>query len=82
MVYLWMPVTTWSVVNVVRALIDWRARIRYEKVRAASVTVISHSLPPGAMVQDRRRDGTFLRIEIPVGKSSRASCGDVGAIDA
>ncbi len=72
MVYIWMPMATWSVVNLVRVLIDWRACIRYEKVRAASVVVILQSIPAGATVHDRRRDGTVLRIEIPPGNTMNA----------
>lgn len=64
MVYLWTPMVTWGVIRLVRALIDWRARIRYEEVRAASVASILRSVPAGATVQDGRRDGTLLRIEI------------------
>jgi hypothetical protein len=72
MVYIWVPMATWSVVNLVRVLIDWRACIMYEKVRAASVTFILQSIPAGARVHDRRRDGTVLRIEVPPGSTDKA----------
>ena len=35
--YLWVPMVAWGVVGLVRALIDWRARVSYERTRAASV---------------------------------------------
>jgi hypothetical protein len=66
MVYIWVPAAAWGVVNLARVLIDWHARIRYEKVRAASIAVVLQSAPAGATVHDRRRDGTLLRIEIPI----------------
>jgi len=43
--YLWMPVIAISVVKVVCALIDWRARVAYERARAAAVVEILRAAP-------------------------------------
>jgi hypothetical protein len=79
-VYLWMPMATWSVVKLVRVLIDWCACIRYEKVRAASVAAILQSVPAGATVQDRRHDGTLLWITIPARRDHEGSGGDTSGM--
>ena len=68
---------TWGVIRLVRALIDWRARIRYEEVRAASVASILRSVPAGAIVEEGRRDGTLLRIEIPARQVQEGSGRDM-----
>jgi hypothetical protein len=63
--YLWMPMVAWSVVRLFCALIDWRARIGYERARAASVVDVLHALPAGVSVRDSRADGTVLCIDVP-----------------
>ena len=55
----------WGVVRLVRALIDWRASIGYERARAASVVDVLRAVPAGVTMRDSRADGTVLRIEIP-----------------
>ena len=72
--YLWMPMVAWGVVRLVSALLDWRARISYERVRAAAVVDVLRAAPPGITVRDGRADGTMLCIDIPVGQGLRA-CG-------
>ena len=52
--YLWMPMVTWSVVRLVCALIDWRARIGYERARAASIADLLRAVPTGVTVRDSR----------------------------
>jgi hypothetical protein len=61
--YLWMPMVAWSVVKLVYALIEWRARIGYERARAASVVDVLRAAPAGVTLRDRRADGTMLCIE-------------------
>jgi hypothetical protein len=56
MVYLWTPMVTWGAIRLVRALIDWRARIRYEEVRAASVASILRSVPADLRVREFPRE--------------------------
>jgi hypothetical protein len=63
--YLWMPMVAWGVVKLLCALVDWRARIRYERARAASVVDILRAVPAGGTVRDSRADGTVLCIDIP-----------------
>lgn len=63
--YLWIPMVTWSAVRLVCALIDWRVRIGYERTRAAAVADLLRALPPGAKVRDSHADGSVLCIEIP-----------------
>jgi hypothetical protein len=63
-VYLSMPMVAWGVVVLVRALIDWRARVSYERARAASVADVLRAVPAGVTVRDSRADGTVLCIEI------------------
>ena len=63
--HLWMPMVAWGVVKLVRALIDWRARIDYERARAASVADVMRAVPAGVTIRDRRADGTVLCIDIP-----------------
>lgn len=55
----------WGVVRLVCALIEWRARIGYERARAASVVDVLRVVPGGVTVRDRRADGTVLCIDIP-----------------
>ena len=69
--YLWMPMVTWGVIRLVRALIDWRARIGYERARAASVVDVLRAVPSGVTVRDSRADGTMLSIEIPAHQEPR-----------
>jgi hypothetical protein len=64
-VYLWMPVLVVGVVRLACALIDWRARIDYERARAASVVAVLRAVPGGVTVRDSRADGTVLSIEMP-----------------
>ena len=61
--YLWMPMVAWGVVKLACALIQWRARIGYERARAAAVVDVLRAAHVGVTVQDRQADGTILRIE-------------------
>jgi hypothetical protein len=70
-VYLWMPVVVWGVMRVIRALIDWRAKVDYEQARAASVAAVVSAIPAGATIWDRRVDGTELRVDIPARQEQR-----------
>lgn len=63
--YLWMPMVAWAVVGLVRALIDWRGYIGYERARAASVVDVLRAVPAGVTIRDSHADGTVLCIEIP-----------------
>lgn len=63
--YLWMPMVVWGVVKLVCALIEWRARIGYERAHAASVVDVLRAVPAGVTVRDSRADGTVLCIDIP-----------------
>jgi hypothetical protein len=64
-VYLWMPMVIWGVVRLLCALIDWRARISYERARAASVVNVLGAASTGVTVRDSHADGTVLSIAIP-----------------
>jgi hypothetical protein len=57
----------WAAMRLVCMLIDWQARVGYERARAASVVDVLRALPAGGTVYDIRADGTVLRIGIPVG---------------
>jgi hypothetical protein len=72
--YLWMPMVVLGVVKLFCALIDWRARIGYERARAASIVDVLRAVPTGATVRDGRADGTVLCIDIP-GRQELYSCG-------
>jgi hypothetical protein len=61
----WVPMVAWGVVKLLRALIDWRARVSYERARATSVVEVLRAARAGATVQENRADGTELRIHIP-----------------
>jgi hypothetical protein len=63
--YLWMLMITWSVVRLVSVLIDWRARMGYERARAAAVVDVLRAVSGGVTVLDKRADGAVIRIEIP-----------------
>jgi hypothetical protein len=63
--YLWMLMITWSVVRLVSVLIDWRARIGYERARAAAVVDVLRAVSGGVTILDKRADGAVIRIEIP-----------------
>ena len=56
---------TWGLVRLVCMLIYWRARIGYERTRAASIADLLRAVPAGATVRDSHADGSMLRIEIP-----------------
>lgn len=71
--YLWMPMITWSVVRLVSALIDWRARIGYERARAAAVVDVLRAIPAGVTVLDKGADGAVLRIEISAASNYAAA---------
>lgn len=71
--YLWIPMVALGVIGLVRALIDWRARISYERVRAASVVEVLRAVPAGVTIRESRADGTVLCIE-PDGQEIR-NCG-------
>lgn len=55
----------WWVVRLLCALVEWRARIGYERARAASVVDVLRAVPAGVTVRDSRADGTVLCIDIP-----------------
>lgn len=61
--YLWMPMVGWGVVKLACALIQWRARIVYERARAAAVVDVLRAAHPGVTLQDRHADGAMLCIE-------------------
>jgi len=70
--YLWMPMVAWGVVRLLSALIEWRARISYERARAASVVDVVRAVPGGATMRDSRADGTVLCIDIPARQELRS----------
>jgi hypothetical protein len=72
-VYLWIPMVTWSLglVRLARMLIYWRARIGYERTRAASIADLLRVVPVGATVRDCHADGSVLWIEIPARQEPR-----------
>jgi hypothetical protein len=70
--YLWMPMVAWGVVKLIRALIDWRARIGYERARAAAVVDVLRAVPAGATIRDSRADGTVLCVDIPARQELRS----------
>jgi hypothetical protein len=61
---LWMPLIAYGVLRLLYAVIYWCARIRYEQVRAASMTEVLRVAQPGTTVRDIRADGASLFIEI------------------
>lgn len=63
--YLWIPMVTWGAVRLICVLIEWRARIGYQRTRAASVVKVLRAAPAGVTVRDSQADGTALYIEIP-----------------
>lgn len=65
--YVWMPVIVWGVTRVIRALVNWRAKVDFEKARAASVVAVVSAVPEGGTVQERRTDGTVLFVSVPAG---------------
>lgn len=66
--YLWVPMVTWGVVRLVRALIDWRARISYERAREATLADLLRAVPVGVTVWDSHADGTTLCIQTQAGQ--------------
>jgi hypothetical protein len=69
--YLWILMIVWSVVRLASVLIDWRARIGYERARAAAVVDVLRAVSGGLTVLDKRADGAVLRIEIPAHQQLR-----------
>ncbi len=63
--YLWVPLIVAGMIKVACALIDWRARMAYERARAAAVAEILRTAPGVIRLRDKRADGTVLDIEIP-----------------
>jgi hypothetical protein len=63
--YLWVPMIAWGVIRLLSALIEWRARIGYERAHAASVVDVVRAVPAGGTVRESRADGTVLCIDIP-----------------
>jgi hypothetical protein len=61
--YLWMPMVAWGLVKLFCALIDWWARVSYERTRAASVVDVLRAVPAGVSVRDSRADGTVLCVD-------------------
>jgi hypothetical protein len=76
--YLWMPMVAWGVVKLACALIQWRARIGYERARASAVVGVLRSAHAGVTLWDRHADGTMLCIGArPVtncGTAARETC--------
>jgi len=70
--YLWMPMVAWGVIRLLSVLIQWRARIGYERARAAAVVDVVHAISGGATMRDSRADGTVLCIEIPARQELRS----------
>jgi hypothetical protein len=75
-----MPAVVYGVVRLICALIDWRAKIDYERAHAASVAEILRAVPAGGTLTDERADGAVLRIDIPAhreprGRSARETTG-------
>lgn len=62
----------WGVVRLLSALIEWRARIGYERAHAASVVDVVRAVPGGATMRDSRADGTVLYIDIPARQELRS----------
>jgi hypothetical protein len=60
---LWIPMVAWGVVKVACALIEWRARIGYERAHAASVADVLRAVSAGIVLQDRRADGAVLIVQ-------------------
>ena len=60
--YLWMPMVAWGVVKLACELIRWRARIAYERARAAAVVDVLRATPVGITLRDSHADGTVLCI--------------------
>lgn len=61
--YLWMPMVAWGVVKLACELIRWRARIAYERTRAAAVVDVLRAVPADVNLRDSHADGTMLCIE-------------------
>ena len=61
----------WGVVRLLSALIEWRARIDYERARAASVVDVVHAVPAGVTMRESRPDGTVLCIDSPARQEIR-----------
>jgi hypothetical protein len=61
----WILMATWGLVNLIFTVANWWARIRYERVRAASIATVSRVISAGGSVSDQRADGTVLYIDIP-----------------
>lgn len=62
---LWVPMIVVAAVGLARTVIEWCGRVRYEQVRAATVTAVPQALPGGAEVRDVRADGPSLSVEKP-----------------
>jgi hypothetical protein len=60
--YLWMPMVAWGVVKLACVLIQWRARIGYERARAAAVVDVLRAAHADVTLRDRHADGTILCI--------------------
>lgn len=69
---MWMPIAVWGVIGLFRALIDWRARVGYERARAASIVAVLRATPAGRSLQDRRADGTMLYVAAAQDEAGRA----------
>jgi hypothetical protein len=55
----------WGMVRLLHALINWRARVSYERAHAMSVVEVVRAIPPGATVREHRTDGAELLIRVP-----------------
>ena len=69
----------WGVVKLASTVIQWRARISYERARAAAVVDVLRAAPGDATVLDKRADGTMLCIEprpaVTGSATARKACG-------
>jgi hypothetical protein len=52
-------------VNLIFTVVNWRARIQYERVRAESIATVARVVSAGGSVRDHRADGTVLYVDIP-----------------
>lgn len=77
---LWVPMIVVAAIGLARVTINWGGRIRYEQVRAATVTAVLEATPSGAAVYDIRADGTSLRIENSVERVRSESPGPAASV--
>lgn len=62
MVSVWVLMTAVGSIRLLRAAVDWYGRIKYERVRAETVTVTLRSMRAETILQEGRADGTYLSV--------------------